>query len=846
MSFNSGMDSLFFSYGHDHYEETVKYIKERLEKKGFNIFFDRVNLKAGGSWDNQLEEAIYNCHKFIFFITKYSARRPDGFCLNEILKAIEYKKEIIPILLEEESLPLSINQLQYIDFQDNTNVDFKIENLLDVLIGIKHLDTEGIQAKLLASLKPINFAQDFNRHKNFTGREWVIRKISPLLNSDTRILWITAEAGYGKSALAVYLANNHPDVIGVHFCSFNAPEKNDPLNVIKTMAYNFHSQISGYAEKIQNIDINAKSLDILVDELILNPLEQITDNNKNYIFIIDAIDEAKDKDGQNYLANLIRDKLYMLPSHIKIIITSRPEPYLREILSQFNPIEFRAEEVDNNNDCRELIGKKLNEIDMEIDKKDFTDKLLKQSQGNMLYINKYFEAIKDNLISKPYDPNIFPSNLNGLYASYFNRIFLNNTYEDEYSIIFEQLLIFEDAISINLLASILELSKVKLKRRLRTIGSFVKELDGSYEINHKSIKDWLQDDNNSFQVDMEDGEIQLETFLKKVTADIYVQHSSNNMFNYLLLKYFYENHIELNNYFELLQSINIWEDKIQRVIQLDNFLLEKREYELSMVLQKIIKKILNIQWDNKQNINILQYYFQVVQSAIISNKEIENDKLIESYFKKIEKISSSSLETIPDTLKEIYSDITLRWSKILKEKSSEKSKEFLDKSKKVNNSILNKDTDKQLEFEAEHLIVEGAITAGLGILGGIYAFGRLGAAAGLPGFGFLGGVAGIACGAMISNEDINRDQANYEKIKLYEENLLTIEKSLANNPQKWIKDYLEISSLIVPLYVRTRNLDKAKNLFNKSIAIIRKLNKQNPNRWQELYNKFQSVKFIIK
>ena len=38
MGSNKHKDSLFFSYGHDNYEERVKEIKSRLEDEGFNIF----------------------------------------------------------------------------------------------------------------------------------------------------------------------------------------------------------------------------------------------------------------------------------------------------------------------------------------------------------------------------------------------------------------------------------------------------------------------------------------------------------------------------------------------------------------------------------------------------------------------------------------------------------------------------------------------------------------------------------------------------------------------------------------------------------------------------------------
>ena len=857
MNSKQSKDSLFFSYGHDNYEEKVKQIKSKLEDEGFKIYFDRDNLQVGTDWEESLENAIKEYEKFIFFITQYSARRPDGFCLNEIAKANEYKKEIIPILLENESLPLSINRLQYIDFQNNNNLDLQIKYLIDVLIGNKNLDTQGMHAKLLASLNPINFTQDFNRHKNLIGREWVVSKVNQWLseNPHTQILWITAEAGYGKSALSVYLANNHPDVIGVHFCSFNAIEKNDPINVIKTMAYNFQSQIDGYREKIEHIDIKDKSLDILVDELILNPLEQITDINKNYLFIIDAIDEAKDKNGNNVLADLVCDKLYMLPAHIKIIITSRPEPHLKQTLSQLNPLEFRVDEQLNNNDCQKFINNKLSKIDIRMSTNDFIIRLLSRSQGNMLYIQKYFEAIENNLINKPYNPDIFPRNLNGLYAEYFNRIFLNIQYNEEYSPIFEQFLIFEDAIDIELLASILGLSRIKLKRRLQIIGSFLKEVNNSYHINHKSIKDWLQDDNNiTFQVDMENAKDILEEFLQEITPDTYNKYGSNNMLNYFLLQHYYQNDKKLNNFISFIKELDTWDNRIKRLLDINIFLIEKKEYKLSKALQEAIKVFLNSKWDKDRKIDIIHYYIQVIQSTIINNKEMQNSNLINSYLNKVKTITSESKEVVSDALKEEYANTLLEWSNQIKGSSSKEASRLLLQSKEWNKSIVNKNIDKQSEFDIKYLTLATSIGllevgASMMVVAGEIGLPSAGVANALLGpLGVLG-IGGIALCSMISEKKIKSKPENtitnkVDILKSYEKNLLSLEKKLNKNPQKWIKYYSEIIFLIIPLYIKIAEPRKAKELLEKNLKIITKLNEKNPNRWQGLYDKVQSYKML--
>jgi hypothetical protein len=104
-------DYIFFSYGHDECKEYVKKIKDIFEEEGFKVFLDEEILREGEDWEYKLEKAIENSDKVVFFITPYSARRPDGYCLNELAHALWCNKEIIPVMLKFERPPLSIIRL---------------------------------------------------------------------------------------------------------------------------------------------------------------------------------------------------------------------------------------------------------------------------------------------------------------------------------------------------------------------------------------------------------------------------------------------------------------------------------------------------------------------------------------------------------------------------------------------------------------------------------------------------------------------------------------------------------------------------------------------------------------
>ena len=90
-------------------------------------------------------------------MTEYSVRRPGGFCLNEIAKALETQRVIIPILLEEvqNGAPTSICRIQYLDMRDAIPAAEKPERFqtkfLRLCRAIEHdeLDFEGGQQRLM-------------------------------------------------------------------------------------------------------------------------------------------------------------------------------------------------------------------------------------------------------------------------------------------------------------------------------------------------------------------------------------------------------------------------------------------------------------------------------------------------------------------------------------------------------------------------------------------------------------------------------------------------------------------------------------------------------------------------
>lgn len=592
---------IFFSYGHDEYSRLVVRLKKDLEKNGYEIWLDSDELKAKHDWEMKLEDAINNSEQILFFITPHSSRRPDGYCLNELSFALYNNKPIIPAMIKFTQPPLSICRLQWLDLQSTLDNEsniieekyaIQLTNILSLLRGEKVISYEGQSLNLVKLFDPIDFSSDINRHvQTFVGREWIIKKIDSwlLTNDNSKVFWITAPPGYGKSALSAMLANTRESVVGIHFCQYNESEKKDPNKVIQTLSYQLATQVPKYQDalialpnledKIKNEDTN-----VLFNRILVEPLKNIEVDRK-FIFVIDALDEASENE-KNILMQVLYDNIDKLPLWLKFVVTSRPEAELLPYLRKFNPYELNTQKVQNNEDLLIYINKYLTQ-DIEL-----VNKLIANSEGNILYLKEIIASVNKKELSLD-DIDSFPVGLGGIFFNYFTREFADlEKYRKDICPVLELLVSSKNPLTSDVIEEVLNIDSYDLEDTLDSFGTLILSENGKIKPFHKSMFDWLIDKSQSgqYRVSLKKGNERFAKYFLSINKHKSSYITQWGFYHSLAVGYcdglalYYENNQKFVIYHAIKVLTYIFKNNIKELIDTFRKFLDHLDDKLMLVL----------------------------------------------------------------------------------------------------------------------------------------------------------------------------------------------------------------------------------------------------------------------
>jgi hypothetical protein len=106
-------ETIFFSYSREDSEFALTLAKN-LRKAGANIWLDQLDIKPGTRWDKSVETALVESNTLLIVLSESSVKSTN--VMDEVSFALDEKKIVVPVLLEECDIPFRLRRLQFADF----------------------------------------------------------------------------------------------------------------------------------------------------------------------------------------------------------------------------------------------------------------------------------------------------------------------------------------------------------------------------------------------------------------------------------------------------------------------------------------------------------------------------------------------------------------------------------------------------------------------------------------------------------------------------------------------------------------------------------------------------------
>ncbi len=507
---------LFLSYGRKDYVEEVVALRDALRARGHEVWFDEEQLGTGLDWEQRIEQGLVWCDRMMLVMTPHSVRRPDGYCLNEIAKALELRKLIIPVLLVEvpQGAPTSICRIQYLDWRDAVPVAEKPERFMQRLARLceaieeDKIDFEGGQQRLIRYLQPLNFDGDLQRHvASFKGRVQLEARLRAWLADPqgSQVLWLTAAPGLGKSAVAATLSHRWAEVAAMHFCVAGQQDKVNPARAILSIAYQLSQRqhMSLYAARLSNLELEReahKDAHTLFDTLLVGPLAKgFPEPPAPMLVILDGLDEATQPGGENSLAEIVAAHWGRLPPWLRLMVSSRPEAELVPWLAGTQRIEIRGDDSEQRDDLAAFLRERLAAIGRPPSEHTL-ERILDRSEGAFHYAVLLVEEVRQGRCD-PDNPVDLPAGLNPFYQQTFRRRFPDIiAYRSQTRPLLELILAAPEPVPLAVLAGATKREAQDVRQDLRELGTMIAIEPGEGETNedwdtvrlsHSSLRSWL-------------------------------------------------------------------------------------------------------------------------------------------------------------------------------------------------------------------------------------------------------------------------------------------------------------------------------------------------------------------
>jgi tetratricopeptide (TPR) repeat protein len=490
---------LFISYGRRDAAEFAARLAAWLRSRGYEPWLDVENgIPIGAPFDTSIEEGIARSDLMIALLSPWSLRS-EGFCRNEWLYAQWLGRPIIPVRIAPIIPPVQIIHLNFIDAAvDPSSAFVSLPGTIDRVARTGQAPLrEGAGATgWWSARRPLDFHEELATHGGpFVGRAWLFPQIEEwILRPDSRLLFLTADAGVGKSAIAAQLIAKF-NVKGGHFCSRSNFESCRPAAWLLALIDQLTEQYPAYRGRIgqyasPNWDQPPESL---FRTLVADPLRACREElevGKPWVFVVDGLDESQAA-GPAF-AQLLADSASRIPEWFRLIVTSRPDQDLLARFSVEGVQHWRLDAVsrENRHDIRMYVQRRSPETGHG---DDAISRVSEVAAGNFLFAKESLDALRDAAFSLE-EIGALPPTLGGLYYAKFDKRFADSlAYEAEILPVLNCLVAAREPIPEPLLLRAAGRDDQTARQGLRVLSQFL-TIDGAgIRLFHRSLADWLID-----------------------------------------------------------------------------------------------------------------------------------------------------------------------------------------------------------------------------------------------------------------------------------------------------------------------------------------------------------------
>jgi len=122
------MTRVFVSYSRKDQEFVLRLVND-LRKQGVPLWLDQQDIKPGERWDRAIERALDNATHLLLILSKHSTDSDN--VRDEVDIAIDDKKLVVPVIIDDCKPPLRVRRMQFTDFR--TDYSDALNRLLTVL-----------------------------------------------------------------------------------------------------------------------------------------------------------------------------------------------------------------------------------------------------------------------------------------------------------------------------------------------------------------------------------------------------------------------------------------------------------------------------------------------------------------------------------------------------------------------------------------------------------------------------------------------------------------------------------------------------------------------------------------